>query len=84
MTEQPRESDVRSLEWLGEELLMHQASVTIDYLYDHGWQVSLWNPGGSLYVHACDGADKWPDDGGPSLPDTIVKAIDEAKAAGWW
>lgn len=80
----PRESDSRSLEWLGEELLGHQAGIQIDYLYDHGWQVVLTNPGGHLYVHACEGDEKWPGERGPTLLDTIVKAIDQAKAEGWW
>jgi hypothetical protein len=74
----------RSLEWLGEELLSHQAGMTIDYLADHGWQVGLNNPGGSVYVYACEGEEKWPADGGPSLSETIEKAIGEAKTAGWW
>ena len=78
------ESDSPSLEWLAAELLEHQATIEIVYLYDHGWQVALFNPGGRLYVHACDGADKWPKDGGPSMFDTITKAIAEAEAGGWW
>ena len=68
---------------LGERLREHQASISIDYLYDHGWQVRLSNPGGSLFVHACDGAEKWPSDGGPSLTDTIAKAFGAAESEGW-
>jgi hypothetical protein len=78
--------DVRptSLDALGALLQRHQASISIDYLYDHGWQIHINNPGGTLYVHACDGPAKWPEDGGPSLPDTIAKAIGQAQAEGWW
>lgn len=72
------------LAWLGEELVGHQAGIHIDYLYDHGWQVSLHNPGGGCYVHAIEYPDKWREDGGPPLADTIVKAIEQAKAEGWW
>ena len=62
----------------------HQAGIRIDHLCDHGWQVVIYNPGGHLYVQACDGQDKWPDDGGPPLADTILKAMAQASAAGWW
>ena len=72
------------IEALGFLLIRHQASITIDYLHDHGWQVRLSNPGGSLYVHACEGPDKWPADGGPRLDDTIADAIAQATAEGWW
>jgi hypothetical protein len=68
---------------LGQLLIEHQAGIQIDYLHDHGWQVSLSSPGGGLYVQACEGADKWPQDGGPSLADTIAKAVDQAHAEGW-
>lgn len=78
----PGETD--SLEALGRELVEHQAGIQVDYLYDHGWQVGLCNPGGSLYVHACEYPNKWPEDGGPSLADTVAKAIEQAKTEGWW
>lgn len=74
----------KSIEALGELLKRHQAGMRIDYLYDHGWQVSISNPGGQCYVHACDGPAKWPEDGGPSLVDTIGKAIDQARREGWF
>jgi hypothetical protein len=69
---------------LGAELIEHQASIAIVYLVDHGWQVEISNPDGSLYVHACEGEKKWPTDYGPSLEATIAKAIDQATSAGWW
>lgn len=74
----------RSVATLEEELIEHQGSMSVDYLADHGWQVRLSNPGGSLYVQACEGAEKWPSDGGPSLDDTIAKAINRATSEGWW
>lgn len=73
-----------AIEALGELLQYHQAGVQIDYLYDHGWQVSLSSPGGHLYVQACEYPNKWPADGGPSLVDTIAKAVAQAEAEGWW
>jgi hypothetical protein len=78
--------DVRptAIDALGALLQRHQASISIDYLYDHGWQVDLGSPGGHLYVHACEYPNKWPEDGGPSLVDTIAKAIQQAIDEGWW
>lgn len=74
-----------SIEQLGELLEEHQAHVAIDYLADHGWQVALGNPGGHLWVHACEGDQKWPGRGeGPSLAETILKAVGTAESEGWW
>jgi hypothetical protein len=72
------------IDWLDEVLREHLAHISIVYLFDHGWQVSVSNPGGSTFVQACEGADKWPADGGPSLEGTILRAFDQAHAEGWW
>jgi hypothetical protein len=77
-------SDTATIRALGELLQEHQAHINIVYLYDHGWQVGLSSPGGVTYVQACEGADKWPKDGGPPLADTILKAMGQATAEGWW
>jgi hypothetical protein len=76
-----------AIEALGELLKRHQAGIQIDYLYDHGWQVGLCNPGGSLYVHAHDYPNKLsPGFQGEelSLVDTIAKATTKARQEGWW
>ena len=77
-----------TIETLGFELKDHLAGIEIDYLYDHGWQVTLSNPGGHLYVHAHDYPNKLGSPGAPdhelSLEATIAKAIEQAKLEGWW
>ena len=74
---------IDSLGELGQALFDHQALIEIDYLYDHGWQVAISNPGGRTYVHQYEGEAK----GGPfdqeALYDTVTAAFAKAIAGGW-
>jgi hypothetical protein len=72
--------------WLEQLLQRHQASITIDYLYDHGWQVSISNPGGSLFVHGGTPhkPEEWSEGREAALGETIAEAALRAGQEGWW
>jgi hypothetical protein len=77
-----------SLEFLQSLAMMIQQldlSLSIDYLYDHGWQVKISNPGGSLYVHGGTAIkpEHWCNVTEPSLGETVLHAIEQAKSEGW-
>ena len=76
------ESD--SINALGEELKDHQALIDIVFLYDHGWQVGISNPGGTNTTYVHGRPVKWSDEGALTLPEAIAAAIAQAEEAGWW
>lgn len=85
VSEESGVEEMNALEYLGILLKEFQASIQIDWLADHGWQVTLSNPGGKCSVHACEGDQKWPSpEDEPSLASTVQKAVDQAISEGWW
>jgi hypothetical protein len=78
-------SPATTVDELGGVMLGYDASLSVDFLYDHGWQVSISNPGGHLYVHGGTNIkpEAWVPGGSATLLETIAEAFARAERKGW-